>query len=138
MKEVVSKKFELQKLINDENGINFHKNIDLSGYTFYKGKSFISFKLVEVNNVQTAVIKYIYLINKNDLIKLLSFCINFWAGNNVKFIYFLEHAREANYCQKYLKTIGFTLIEEERSNAWKHEYKSTNGYKENEIREYFL
>ena len=138
MKEVNTKKMELQKLINDENGVNFHRNIDLSGFCFYKGKSFISFKLVDINGVQTAVIKYIYLVNKNDLVKLLSFCINFWAGNNVKFLYFLEHAREANYCLKYLKTIGFTVVEEERKDVWKYDYKSTNGYKENEIREYFL
>ena len=132
------KKMEMKTLIDAENGVNFSRNIDLNGWIFYKGKSFISFKLVEINGVTVANIKYIYLLNKNDLIKLLSFCIDFWAGNNVKMIYFLEHAREANYCKKYLSAIGFSILEEERENIWKYHYKSTNGYKENDIREYYL
>ena len=132
-------KLEMQKLINEENGINFHKNIDLSGYTFYRGvDNFISFKLIEVNNIQVAKINYIYVTSKKNLIKLLSLCINFWSGNAVKYIYFVEHLRSANYCQKYLKTLGFNILEEERDNFWEYEYKSTNGYKENEIREYHL
>jgi len=133
-----SKKAEIRKLIDDENGVNFHRNIDLSGYVFFKGKDFISFKIVDVNGTNVVAIKYIYLTNKHNLIKLLSFCIDFWAGNNCKAIYFLEHARAANYCKKYFKTIGFEVIEEERTNIWKYEYTSNNGYKENEIREYFL
>jgi len=136
--DINNKKFEMQKLINDENGINFHRNIDLGGYCFYKGKSFISFKIEMINGVNVCIIKYIYLTNKNDLVKLLSFCINFWAGHTVKFIYFLEHARTPNYCKKYLTSLGFTLVEEERPGVFKHEYKSTNGSKEDEIREYYL
>ena len=132
------KKLEIKKLMDGENGPGFERNIDLSGYTFYRGGSFITFKLVEVNNIQTVVIKYIYIVNKKDLLKLISFCINFWAGNNVKYIYFLEHARKENYCKEYLKELGFNFLEEERKNVWKHDFKSTNGYKMNEIREYYL
>lgn len=135
---IENKKIELQKLINEENGINFHKNIDLSGWTFYKGKSFISFKIINVNGVNVCKISYIYLTNKNDLVKLLSYCINFWAGNTVKYLYFLEHSRDANYCKKYFSALGFTITEENRPNAFRHEYKSTNGYDENDIREYYL
>lgn len=132
------KKLELKNLIDMENGKGFHRNVDLSGYVFYRGKSFISFKFVTVEGVQVCKISYIYLTNKKDLVKLLSFCINFWAGNNVKFLYFLEHCREANYCKKYLSSIGFNVIEEERKDVWKYPYISSNGYKENDIKEYFL
>ena len=132
------KKVELQKLIDGENGTNFHRNIDLSGWNFYKGKSFISFKIVNINGINVVKVNYIYLTSKNDLIKLLSYCINFWAGNNCKMIYFLEHCREANYCKKYLQTIGFSIVEENRKGVYKYPYKSTNGFKEEDIREYYL
>ena len=133
-----SKKLEMQRLIDNENGINFHRNIDLSGYCFYRGKSFISFKIENINNTNVAVIKYIYLTSKKDLIKLLSFCINFWAGSTVKFLYFLEHSRDANYCKKYFSTIGFQILEENRPGVFKKEYQSTNGYDKDDIREYYL
>ena len=87
----MNKKDELRKLIDDENGPKFSKNIDLDGWIFYRRDSFISFKIVNVNDVNTVVIQYIYIVNKNDLIKLLSQCINFWTSNDAKFIYFLEH-----------------------------------------------
>lgn len=136
--DINDKKKEMQRLINDENGINYHRNVDLSGYTFYKGKSFISFKLVEVNGTNVCLIKYIYLTSKNDLIKLLSFCINFWAGNRVKFIYLLEHMRKANYVKNYFSTLGFTIIEKNKPGAFKYHYTSTNGYDENDILEAYL
>ena len=132
------KKVELQKLIDNENGINFHRNIDLSGYIFYKGKSFIAFKILNINDIQVCKISYIYLVNKNDLVKLLSFCINFWAGNNVELLYFLEHNRIANYCKKYLSSLGFNVVEENRPGVWKKQYTSTNGFAEDDIREYYL
>ena len=139
MKDLIyEKQFELQKLIDGENGKNFNKNIDLSGWTFYRDASFISFKLVEISHVQTAVVQYIYITNKNDLVKLLAQVIKFFQGNDVKYIYFLEHAREANYCKKYLSLLGFKIVEEERPGVWKYNFKSTNGYKENEIREYYI
>ena len=138
MSKLDNKKIEMQRLINDENGINFHRNIDLSGYCFYKGSSFISFKIENINDTNVAIIKYIYLTSKKDLIKLLSFCINFWAGQKIKFLYFLEHARDANYCKKYFSSIGFQMIEENRPGSFKYEYKSTNGYDANDIREYYL
>ena len=139
MKDIIyEKKLEIKKLIDEENGPGFSKNIDLSGYTFYRGHSFISFKIAKVNNVETVVIKYIYITNKKDLVKLLSFCVNFWSGNAVKFIYFLEHAREANYCKNYLTTLGFNIVEEERPGVWKYDFKSTNGFKRDEIKEYHI
>lgn len=118
----MSKKLELQALIDEENGLGFHKNIDLSGYTFYKGSSFISFKFYDYNGINICKVCYIYITSQKDFIKLLSFAVDFWAGNNVKFIYFLEHVREANYCKKFLKTIGFTLNEIEDKKIFKHIY----------------
>lgn len=139
MKDIIyAKKVEIKKQIDDENGEGFNKNIDLSGFTIYKGESFISFKIVEINGIATAVIKYIYVINKKDLIKLLGFCINLWSGNAVKFIYFLEHRRNQNYAKKYLKAIGFTIIEENRPGVWKHKYVSNNGFDEDDILEAYI
>lgn len=134
----MDKKDELRKLIDDENGPKFSRNIDLDGWIFYRRDSFISFKIVNVNNINTVVIQYIYIVNKNDLIKLLSQCINFWTSNDAKFIYFLEHARDANYCKKYLSLLDFNIVEENRPGVWKHDYKSTNGYGRDDIREYYI
>ena len=41
------KKVELQKLINDENGTNYHRNVKLNGYVIYRGDSFIAFRLMD-------------------------------------------------------------------------------------------
>lgn len=133
------KKFELQKLINEEHGINFHKNINLSGYVVYRKESFIVFHFVEVNGINTVVIDYIYITGKTDLLKLLSFCINFWSGNTCKFIYYKEHKRQANYVKKYFSTLGFEIMESEADDdTWKYEWTSTNGFKENEILEAYV
>ena len=133
------KKFELQKLINEEHGNKFHKNINLSGYVIYRKDSFIVFHFVEVNNINTVVIDYIYITNKKDLLKLLSFCINFWSGNTCKFVYYKEHRRESNIVKKYFSTLGFEIIEKTADkNPWKHEWTSTNGFKENEILEAYI
>lgn len=132
------KKAELQKLINNEHGINFHRNIRLSGFTVYKKDSFISFHFVTVNGINIVVIDYIYVTGKRDLIKLLSFCINFWSGNAVKFIYYKEHKRQANYVKKYFSTLGFTVIEQNKPGTWKKEWTSTNGFHEDDILEAYL
>ena len=139
MKDITyAKKLEMKKQIDDENGINFSRNIDLSGFTIYKGDNFISFKMIEIDGVQTVVIKYIYVTSKQNLVKLLAFCINMWSGNAVKFIYLLEHRRIQNYTKKYLEAIGFTVIEENRPGVWKYDFESTNGFDENDILEAYV
>ena len=55
------KKIELQKIINAENGINYHRNVNLSGYTVYRDKSFISFRIMTVKTKQIVVIDYIFI-----------------------------------------------------------------------------
>lgn len=131
-------KRELQRLINDENGINYHKNVNLNGYTVYRQSSFISFHFVEINNIQTVIIDYIYVTNKNSFIKLFSWCINFFAGNNVKFIYLKEHKRASNVVKKYLSEAGFTVAEGKNTKPWKYVWTSTNGFAEDEILEAFI
>ena len=111
MKDITyAKKLEMKKQIDDENGINFSRNIDLSGFTIYKGDNFISFKMIEIDGVQTVVIKYIYVTNKKNLVKLLAFCINMWSGNAVKFIYLLEHRRIQNYTKKCVDLFNEIII----------------------------
>ncbi len=126
------KKLELQKVINSENGINYHRNINLSGYTAYRDKSFISFRLMTVKEKQICVIDYIFITSKKDLIQLLSWCINFWSGNAVKYIYYKEHHRKANVIQKVLPALGFKVCNSTYDN-WKHDWKSTNGFDESDI-----
>ena len=42
-------KVKLQRLINDEHGTNYHRNVPLDGYTITLGDAFISFGFREVN-----------------------------------------------------------------------------------------
>lgn len=129
------KKLEMQQLINDENGENYHRNINLNGYTVYRDKSFISFRILSVKNKPIVVIDYIYITNKKDLIQLLSWCINFWSGNSVRYIYYKEHKRKSNII-KSLSSLGFT-VSETTCNKWKHQWKSTNGFSESAVIEAF-
>lgn len=133
----MDKRLELRKRINDENGINFHRNVNLSGYIIYRRDSFIAFHFKTINGITGVVIDYIAVVNKTDLIKLLSFCINFWAGSNTKFIYLREHVRASNIVEKYFKTLGFDIMKSDNA-TWKHTWTSTNGYSEGEIIEAFL
>lgn len=129
------KKLEMQQLINDENGENYHRNINLNGYTVYRDKSFISFRILSVKNKPIVVIDYIYITNKKDLVQLLSWCINFWSGNSVRYIYYKEHKRKSNII-KSLSSLGFT-VSETTCNKWKHQWKSTNGFSESAVIEAF-
>lgn len=125
------KKVELQRLINDENGINYHKNVKLNGYVIYRGNSFMAFRLMEVNNMPTVVIDYIYVTSKTDFVQLISWCVNFWTGNAVKYVYYKEHRRKSNVV-KTLKALGFQ-VNNIKYNNWKHEWTSTNGFAEDDV-----
>lgn len=131
------KRADIKKMIDTENGIDYSRNINLSGYTVYRGNSFISFRIFEMNGVNVVKIDYIYVTNKKSLIKLLGWCINFWSGNCIKAIYYQEHKRSANYVEKYLPLLGFDVIESKRTN-WKHDWTSTNGFAESEVIEAFI
>ena len=125
-------KIELQKLINSENGINYHRNVNLSGYTVYRDKSFISFRIMTVNNKEVVIIDYMFITSKKDLMQLLSWFINFWSGNAVKYIYYKEHHKKSNVAEKCLPTLGFT-VQNTTYKKWKHDWKSTNGYEEFDV-----
>ena len=128
----VMKKIELQKIINSEHGVNYHRNINLSGYTVYRDKSFITFRMIDVNKKKITIIDYMYITTKKDLIQLLAWCINFWSGNAIKYVYYKEHHRNANIIEKCLPALGFT-IQKSAASKWKYNWTSTNGYDENDI-----
>ena len=130
-----TKKFEMQQLINDENGTNYHKNINLNGYTVYRDKSFISFRIINVKDKPIVVIDYMYMTNNKDFIQILSWCVNFWSGNAVKYIYYKEHKRKSTIA-KSLAKLGF-VVNDTTCSKWKHDWKSTNGFAENLIVEAF-
>ncbi len=125
------KKVELQKLINDENGTNYHRNVKLNGYVIYRGDSFIAFRLMDVNNMPCVVVDYIYITSKNDFIQLMSWCINFWSGNAVKYVYYKEHRRKSTV-SKMLTSLGFQ-VKSIKYHGWKHQWTSTNGYAEEDV-----
>ncbi len=128
-------KLELQRLINSEHGINYHRNIDLGGYTFYLGESFLVFELCSVNGFIVAKISYVFVTNKKALLKLFAQVIEFWKGNEVKYIYYKTHRRRANVAEKFLESIGLKIIEDDNFHNWRHSWTSNNGFKECEILE---
>lgn len=125
----------LQTLINDENGPKYSRNVPLDGFTITLGDSFISFNLREINKNKVAVITYIYVTNKEELISLLGYCINMWSGYDVKMIYYREHRRKSNIV-KLLKYLDFDVVSTTKKD-WKYKWKSTNGFKEDDCIEAF-
>lgn len=119
---------KLQKLISDENGPNYHKNVPLDGFTITLGVSFISFSFKEINGITVAVVTYMYITDKNAFINLLGYCIKIWSGYGVKMIYYKEHRRKSNII-KFLKYLDFD-VKSTKTKKWKYIWKSTNGYKE--------
>ena len=128
-------KVKLQRLINEEHGTNYHRNVPLDGYTITLGDAFISFGFREINGFTVAVIHYIYVTKKADLISLLAYCINMWSGYGVKMIYYREHKRKSNIIKTFTH-IGFD-VHNTQVNNWAHQWISTNGFGENECVEAF-
>lgn len=121
-------KARLQRLISDEHGENYHKNVPLDGFTITLDDSFISFSFKKIEEVTVVVISYIYVTSKNDFINLMGFCIKMWAGYGAKMIYYKEHKRKSNIT-KFLKYIDFDITPVKKT-KWKHKWTSSNGYKE--------
>lgn len=128
-------KVKLQRLINDEHGTNYHRNVPLDGYTITLGDAFISFGFREVNGFTIAVVHYIYVTKKEDLMSLLSYCVNMWAGYGVKMIYYREHKRKSNIIKTF-SHIGFD-VHDTKVKEWAHNWISTNGFKESDCIEAF-
>ena len=59
----IIQKANMQKIIDKEHGKEYHKNVNLSGYTVYRGDSFITFRFVTLGkNARVCVyIDYIYV-----------------------------------------------------------------------------
>jgi hypothetical protein len=125
------RKQDLKNRIDAEHGEGYSKNINLNGYTVCYGDAFISFHFIEMDNVNSVFIDYMYVTKKSEFIKLWSFCTNFWTGNKVQFIYYSGHRRVANFDEKYLTAIDFHFDRINKSN-WKSPWKSTNGFTESE------
>jgi len=128
-------KVKLQRLINDENGTNYHRNVPLDGYTVTLGDAFISFAFREINGFTTVIIHYIYVTKKEDLISLLGYCTNMWSGCGTKMIYFREHKRKSNIIKTF-SHLGFD-VHPVTKGSWKHNWVSTNGYSESDCIEAF-
>lgn len=128
-------KVKFQRLINDEHGTNYYRNIPLNGYTVTLNDSFISFNFKEINGYNIAIIHYMYVTNKDDLLSLLSYCINLWVGYEVKMIYYREHRRKSNVVQTF-KHLGFD-VHDISVTKWVHDWISTNGFKESDCIEAF-
>ena len=126
---------KLKDYIDDENGIQYHKNIPLDGYVITYGESFITFAYREINGFNIAIINYIYVLDKNAFYQLMAFCIKMWEGYKVKMIYYREHRRKSN-AVKSLSTMDF-LVTSVKKNNWKHPWVSTNGYDESDCIEVF-
>ena len=130
------RKLELQRLISGEHGINYHRNVNLNGWTFYYGESFITFELCEVKGFMIAKIDYIFVTDTTALIKLFAQAMDFWKGNEVKYIYYREHLRKANAAENYIsKNLGLKIITSDNFNGWKYNWVSTNCFPESEILE---
>lgn len=128
-------KAKLQRLISDEHGPNYHRNIPLDGFTVTLDDSFISFSFKEINGITVVVIAYIYVTNKRDFINLLGYCVKMWSGYGAKMIYYKEHCRKSNVA-KFLKYLDFE-VRPAKKNNWKYKWKSTNGFSEDDCIEAF-
>ena len=115
-------KEKMKDLIDSENGKGFSKNIDLSGYSFFKNNSFISFRITKVQGVNIVHIKYFYAENKEELISILAYASNFWMGYNIKFIYYKEKKKKP-YVTKIFKNLGFKVNEDPELPDWKHSFE---------------
>lgn len=123
-------KVKIQKLINDEHGTNYHRNVPLDGYTITLGEAFISFGFREVNGYTIAVVHYIYVTKKEELVSLLAYCVNMWSGYGVKMIYYREHKRKSNIIKTF-SHLGFD-VHDAKTNHWSHQWISTNGFAEDD------
>lgn len=122
----MDKKIIMEK-IDSENGKDFYKNLDLKGcYNFYKNESFISFRVCKVEGIDMVNIKYLYAENKEDLMSILAYCVNFWTGIKIKFIYYKEKEKKP-YVVKALKNLGFKVVESDKPEQWKHKFECIKG-----------
>ena len=129
---IAIKKADMKLLIDSEHGKDHQRNINLSGYTVYRGNSFISFRFIEVNNKLFVKIDYLYVTNKTNFIKLIGWCVKFWSGNGIQGIFYQSHKRKSNLVEKTFPALGFEVVEG-TIDHWKHDWECTNGFDKNAI-----
>ena len=116
-------KERMKELIDSENGEGFSENVDLSGYNFYSGDSFVSFKIQKIDDITAVIIKYIYSDTYSELTSILSYASNFWLGNNAKIIYYQEREKHP-YVKDKLEELGFEVRVLELNKKYKHDFKA--------------
>ncbi len=107
--------------IDFEQGMDFHKNVLNKTQVFYKNYSFISFKFIEVENVSTCYIYYMFADNKDDFRNVFYILLNYCIGNSVKFIYYSEKEKGSFYVN-FLKKFKFN-VEKTEPKKYKYKYK---------------
>lgn len=109
--------------IDKESGVGFHKNINLDGYNFHKNKSFVSFKITKVENVNIVNIRYFYADKTDDFKAILAYCCNFWMGMKIKFIYYKEKEKNP-YVINTFRKLGFKIVDDKLSpDTYKFEFE---------------
>lgn len=110
------------KAIDFEEGENFHKNVyyGKNVKVFYNKRSFILFRLIRVEDINTCYIYYMFGENFDSFKSCFYSVINFCLGTNVKFIYYSEKEKEGDFYVKFLENLGFK--KENKIKKYKHNY----------------
>lgn len=104
-------KERMSSFIDKESGIGFSENINLEGYNFHKNNSFISFKIMKMENINIVNIKYFYSDSTEDFKAILAYACNFWMGMRVKLIYYREKEKSP-YVVNTLRRLGFKIVDD--------------------------
>ena len=121
-------KDEMLDIVEKENGIRYKKNIPKNSLFLTNDTGFVIFEKRKIEKTQVLLIHYIYASSYSEVIELFSGLFDYIIGNEIKFVYFVQHRRKAIYAEKYLKSIGFQVKYIDKK--WKRRWKSTNGYDE--------
>lgn len=110
------------RAIDFEEGKGFCKNIsyDKKINIFYNKRSFILFKIIKVEDINTCYIYYMYGDDlesfKNCFYTMLNYCL----GMNVKFIYYSEKEKVENFYVNFLQKLGFK--KEKKNKKYKYDF----------------
>lgn len=96
------------KAIDSEEGENFHLNIPEKGVQFFhSGYSFVAFKIIKIEGVNTCYIYYMFCDDESSFKKCYYAMINYCLGNNIKFIFYSEKEKKKKFCYDFLKDLGY-------------------------------
>ena len=122
-------KDEIRAIVEADNGKGFANNINLNGYTFIRGNSFMIFEFKVVDGVKLCHIKYIHYESEKELTSLFTYACNFWMGNDIQFIFYREKDRQSNSPVAFMRELNFRedII---RGYRWKWKFQCENCKKE--------